>query len=636
MALRKNFVFLTDLERTRLASAFNKVEDSGFLATLADEHDANFNNGIHWGSAFLPWHRHYLLRLEAELQSVEHPDVMIPYWDWTRPDSRSLDTEPWESFFGGRNNSGGEFDAWSYTRGPLPSTTDTRPSRHLPVLVDDPTPAYSIVSELNRSSFAAFRSMEARSHVPGHVWTGGTMAGGRSPADPLFWLHHCNIDRLWAIWQRNNPGAEQYNTDPATSDSVPAAMVALNDPMVGGATPASMLDHTAFGYSYATDVRLEAAWEGQGLGRLVTGDATDTDFYIRDSAADTGEPPSPIPHWQSPDIWVRNDPPGPAENPDDGHQAPIVSQPNHIYVRVHNRGQAQNGPVSVEAYRCAPGTGMLWPQHFESLGSLPMNDVIGPGGNTRVGPFIWTPTVEGHECLLAIVRTEAEDPGSLETVHGVTVPAGRAASIDHSLLVRFDNNVGQRNVAPVLASPGSSTTMGLVINGLGHTTDHSLVIDAADLPGDTAILAKLANGVIDSGATDMNASERNSRYTTLGLAGGRVGNISDVTIRANQSFTLTATVDFSFNATHLDQYPLRIQQVHDGSVIGAYTIQLTAVKDLEDYFFGNPRSLELHVSTCPFWDRMNKARLRTFERVADGQARGYNGCRFCLPEFDTG
>jgi tyrosinase len=21
-----------------------------------------------------------------------------------------------------------------------------------------------------------------------------------SPRDPIFWLHHCNIDRLWAEW----------------------------------------------------------------------------------------------------------------------------------------------------------------------------------------------------------------------------------------------------------------------------------------------------------------------------------------------------------------------------------------------------------------------------------------------------
>ena len=57
MALRKNFVFLTGAERINLAAAFNAVNTSGFLGTLASDHGLNFNSGIHWGSAFLPWHR---------------------------------------------------------------------------------------------------------------------------------------------------------------------------------------------------------------------------------------------------------------------------------------------------------------------------------------------------------------------------------------------------------------------------------------------------------------------------------------------------------------------------------------------------------------------------------------------------
>ena len=26
----------------------------------------------------------------------------------------------------------------------------------------------------------------------------------QASADILFWLHHCEIDRLWAVWQRTN------------------------------------------------------------------------------------------------------------------------------------------------------------------------------------------------------------------------------------------------------------------------------------------------------------------------------------------------------------------------------------------------------------------------------------------------
>lgn len=33
-----------------------------------------------------------------------------------------------------------------------------------------------------------------------HVWVGGEMAPGSSPNDPVFWLNHCNIDRIWEGW----------------------------------------------------------------------------------------------------------------------------------------------------------------------------------------------------------------------------------------------------------------------------------------------------------------------------------------------------------------------------------------------------------------------------------------------------
>ena len=26
-----------------------------------------------------------------------------------------------------------------------------------------------------------------------------------SPADPMFWLHHAEVDRLWEIWRQTNP-----------------------------------------------------------------------------------------------------------------------------------------------------------------------------------------------------------------------------------------------------------------------------------------------------------------------------------------------------------------------------------------------------------------------------------------------
>jgi hypothetical protein len=118
------------------------------------------------------------------------------------------------------------------------------------------------------------------------------------------------------------------------------------------------------------------------------------DLHIRDSDTDTGEHASPQIHWTSPDIWVRNNPP-PAdpndpndpnygEHPDDGHQPPINNVPNYLYVNVHNRGsqKALANTFSVEAFHCDPATAMLWPTHFQSMGTQPITvDIPANGGS---------------------------------------------------------------------------------------------------------------------------------------------------------------------------------------------------------------------------------------------------------------
>ncbi len=84
---------MTAAERTRLASALNAVSASGFLTNLASQHNVNINSGIHWGSAFLPWHRWFLRQLEQQMQSHQ-PAVMLPYWDLDAARLAVIDLEP--------------------------------------------------------------------------------------------------------------------------------------------------------------------------------------------------------------------------------------------------------------------------------------------------------------------------------------------------------------------------------------------------------------------------------------------------------------------------------------------------------------------------------------------------------------
>ena len=614
---RKNFTELTSTELSRLADALNALWDDGTISANATLHNEKFSKGIHWGPAFLPWHRDFLRKFEQALQAVDST-VTLPYWDWTRSDSRDLDSGPWKTFFGGRNNKGGQFDHWNYTR----RLTDP------PLSESDPLPQLaSIIAELRATTFTAYRAMEGGSHVPGHTWTGGTMAERTSPLDPLFYLHHCNLDRLWAIWQQNNPGAEQYDhTGVVSSDSVPAARVPLNGQMIGGATPASMLDHRTLGYRYGRDVLLEIAWFESGHGNLQTGDPRSADVYIRDASGDTGNTPSPDLHWASPDIWVRNEAPSsPDEDPDAGHQSPIVNTTNYLYVRVHNRGSAGSGPQEVEAFRCNPGTAMLWPDHFTSLGKLTVADVPS-GAAVRVGPFPWTPAIVDHECLLAIA-SGVNDPSVVPQFIG---------SVPHWKLVRFANNAGQRNVAPIRVPLGIQARVSMMVRGSVRRSINQFRLNAAAFPTDTAIRVRVPNSVGDNAQmTRLAPLSRNSRFTTLSLRGGATGVIDAFGLRARQDFNVTLAFDFSVQAAHLQRYPLIATQRQDDQLAGQLTLDVIAVKDPEDFVYGNIRSKELHTVACPFWPHFSNRNKRAFGSIKEGLAHGYNGCAFCLAAYHT-
>ena len=237
---RKNFTDLTEQELDDFAYALNNIPIE-VIQQNTELHDEYFHNGIHRGPAFLPWHRHLLIEFEKELQKIRS-NVTLPYWDWMRNEGRDLDIGVWKSFFGGRNNQGSRIDDnWQFERG-------ATPIEELPESFDDQ------VRELTRDTYYEFRrAVEYGGHTSAHLWVGGDMATGRSPADPLFYLLHCNIDRLWAYWQHNHRSATQYTIEKLPNE-IDAAVVEPNEPMVGGATPIDMVNRKGMTYLYRGDI----------------------------------------------------------------------------------------------------------------------------------------------------------------------------------------------------------------------------------------------------------------------------------------------------------------------------------------------------------------------------------------------
>ena len=391
-------------------------------------------------------------------------------------------------------------------------------------------------------------------------------------------------------------------------------------------------------YSYLTEVaRLTLATllhEATGL----AGESTSPwDVYIRDNPNDTGDQPSLDPHWTSPDIWVRNNPPpaDPAdpndpnhgEDPELGHEPPINDVPNYLYVRVHNRGLQPAAGCGVEAFRCDPGTAMLWPDDLHSIGLLNILGDVLPGSSVRVGPFIWTPHIVDHECLFAIVSGPG-DHSIADCYDG---------SLQHSLLVQYDNNVGQRNVSPQNSFPGGKTKTTFLVRGSTAPSINRLSLDATALPPDSTIELRWPRRIANRAGTITGflLRSQNPRWTVMQLAGGVEGVIQDLPLKEREAVALALTVDFSYQAEHLRVYPIIASQWQDGSLAGRLTIQITAVKDSEDYLYGNPRTHELHTIHCPLWNKISPRNKLPFATIKAARAHGFEGCHFCLPQYDT-
>lgn len=184
MRCRRDYRDLGPAEKARFVAALHHVKANGVVDAFANEHDAHFSHG-HGHSSFLPWHREFIRRFEAELQTYD-PRVMLCYWNSS--DDQSTSAALWGADFLG------PFDAaWGLGRnlgggGSLPS-------------------AAAVDGALGQPTYPAHHpDVEFNVHNGPHNWVGGQMVSGHSPRDPVFFLHHCYIDMLWAQWQLRHPG----------------------------------------------------------------------------------------------------------------------------------------------------------------------------------------------------------------------------------------------------------------------------------------------------------------------------------------------------------------------------------------------------------------------------------------------
>jgi len=181
----------------------------------------------------------------------------------------------------------------------------------------------------------------------------------------------------------------------------------------------------------------------------------DVDVYVDDGRG--GQYPYQPVFWENTDIWNRL-----AADGGTTHQTPIVGVSNYGYVRVKNRGTQDANNVVVSGFHCRPSAGLNWPDDWQAMTTASINvpGSIASGGETIVGPFEWIPSEIGHECMMMSVSADGDlnniDPAGM-------LPCGTGPTPDEQL-ARFDNNIGQRNVAPVAGGGGLTALLGSFVN----------------------------------------------------------------------------------------------------------------------------------------------------------------------------
>ncbi|HYC67710.1 tyrosinase family protein [Brevundimonas sp.] len=143
----------------------------------------------HNNSLFLPWHRQQLLHLEQIVARLTgHERFAMPYWDWQEhrylPDWVTDRDSPLYERDRERGVETLDFAAARWAESPY-------------------------TARLAADDFATFCGRQPRGmgmvegygHNHIHQLIGGAMKHPRTSAqDPMFWLHHSNVDRVWATW----------------------------------------------------------------------------------------------------------------------------------------------------------------------------------------------------------------------------------------------------------------------------------------------------------------------------------------------------------------------------------------------------------------------------------------------------
>ena len=184
-----------------------------------------WNTCQHGTYFFLSWHRMYLYYFERILRKASgDPAFALPFWDYTDPAQRAI-PPPLRTPSTGNPLFVAERAAGINQGAQVPASATTFTQAMSFTNFSSPTGSpLSFGGQLVSGPIhfgGVFGQLESQPHNIIHVLVGGDEGWMSDPnlaaRDPVFWLHHANIDRLWNHWLtlgegRTNPSDNLWKT----------------------------------------------------------------------------------------------------------------------------------------------------------------------------------------------------------------------------------------------------------------------------------------------------------------------------------------------------------------------------------------------------------------------------------------
>nr|URY20122.1 polyphenol oxidase 1 [Lyophyllum decastes] len=192
---------------------------------------------IHNVGQFLAFHRLYVRVHEELLREECGYTGAQPWWNETMDDGHYIDSPLFKpDAFGGNGASDtgcvvdGPFANYTLHLGPGHDITDHCLTRHINNALG--AGSFFVEKALNATNYSDMDTFMVKvpgPHPAGHSAVGGEMANPTSsPGDPIFFLHHAWIDRIWSTWQARDPSTRLTAISGYTTTSSPFVPTTLD------------------------------------------------------------------------------------------------------------------------------------------------------------------------------------------------------------------------------------------------------------------------------------------------------------------------------------------------------------------------------------------------------------------------